>query len=168
MTHPAQPASPTPAPTHGAATTSELHPADVRAFATSATFFGFDRKQTRTFLERVANRLEELEHEAQGFRDRESAISETLIAATTVARSIEHDARSRSKSLEQEAKARVAAVEQEHRQTHRRIVDGLERANVELSSLIAALRPTTVAVPEPARPQAVPSLGERSTRFDSA
>ena len=133
-----------------ALSTSEIHPSDVTAFADSATFFGYDRKQTRLFLEAVAARLAELERTVEELRGRELQVGDALIVATSVARWIEG-----------EAHARAEAIEEESNMARGLLVAELERADAGLDELLSALRRASHD-PEAARRESILHLGNGS------
>lgn len=113
--------------------------ASIRAFADSAGFFGFDRRQTRAFLQRVAHRIEALEYEVQTAHEREASIGGALIAATEASQALEHASAERIATREREATERIADLEVEARATRDRLVRDLQQAAAHLDGLFEML-----------------------------
>ncbi len=113
--------------------------ASIRAFADSAGFFGFDRRQTRAFLQRVAHRIEALEYEVQTAHEREASIGGALIAATEASQALEQASVERIAAREREATERIAGLEVEARVTRDRLVRDLQQAAAHLDGLFEML-----------------------------
>jgi hypothetical protein len=113
--------------------------ASIRAFADSAGFFGFDRRQTRAFLQRVAHRIEALEYEVQTAHDREASVGGALIAATEASQALEEASVERIAAREREAIERIEVLEREARVTRERLVTDLQQAAAHLDGLFEML-----------------------------
>jgi hypothetical protein len=113
--------------------------ASIRAFADSAGVFGFDRRQTRAFLQKVAHRIEALEYEVRTAHEREASVGAALIAATEASQSLEQAAADRIATREREAMERIERLEREARVTRERIVADLQQAAAHLDGLFATL-----------------------------
>jgi hypothetical protein len=113
--------------------------ASIRAFADSAGVFGFDRRQTRAFLQRVAHRIEALEYEVQTAREREASVGAALIAATEASQTLEQATVDRLASREREASEQIERLEREARVTRERLVADLQQAAAHLDELFSML-----------------------------
>jgi hypothetical protein len=113
--------------------------ASIRAFADSSGVFGFDRRQTRAFLQRVAHRIEALEYEVQTAREREASVGAALIAATEASRTLEQATSDRMAEREREASERIERIEREGRATRERLVTDLQQAAAHLDELFSML-----------------------------
>lgn len=115
--------------------------AEIVAFAQSIGFFGFDRRQTRRFLNRIAASIGQLEQEVSDSRAKEHAIGQSLIVAASTARSITDSATAQVAAREQEAAARIRKLEEESLSTRLRLVAQLRQCSTGLDELIAGLSP---------------------------
>jgi hypothetical protein len=113
--------------------------ASIRAFADSAGVFGYDRRQTRAFLQRVAHRIEALEYEVRTAREREASVGAALIAATEASQALEQETTDRIAAREREAGERMERLEREARVTRERLVADLQQAAAHLDGLFTML-----------------------------
>ena len=98
-----------------------------------------DRRQTRAFLQRVANRIEALEYEVTTARQREASVGAALIAATEAAQALEEATAERVATREREATERIERLEREARVTRERLVEDLQQAAAHLDAFFSML-----------------------------
>jgi len=102
----------------------KLSPLDIQHMTFDATLNGYNKKQVRDFLERIANEREELLHEIQGLRadvkKRDERIDElqvaelelkrAVIAAERIGNELKENARREAELIIQEAKQKQVSI----------------------------------------------------------
>jgi len=87
-----------------------LTAAEVRAFASSNGVLGYDRRETRKFLQRVAVALEAAAERVSTVDEQRDAIAEALLYAAEAAKVIRKDATDRSEAIVRDAADRAEGI----------------------------------------------------------